>query len=1022
MLNPRAPKNRRTLRFTLTFYALSVMAILATVFLPTRSGAKLQAPRPAVKRSRPPFVAGEALVRYRNEASAKAASLSARTLQVNGRAVAVKIERFGGSELVEGLRLARVPQMDTLAAIGALKQQPDVLYAEPNYILHADNTPNDTQFGNLYGMTKIGAPAAWDTNTGSASVVIGIVDEGIDINHPDLSQNIFTNPSPGAIPGFIGDLHGFNFVDNNGTIPPEDHATHVAGTAGARGNNNLGVVGVNWTVSLMSLRALDPAGGSLSDIIAAYNYARQMRNLFVSSGGAQGANVRVLNNSYGGSGFSQSAFDAISQLNQAGILFVGSAGNTDDGFLNNDINPHYPSDYLLPNVIGVAATQQSDLVSTVSHIGPNSVLIGAPGQSIVSTLPNNTYGSFSGTSMATPHVSGAAGLLLAQNSNLTVNQLKSLLIYNGDVAADLVGKTITGRRLNIANSFAALAENDLIAPGTVTNLHLNSQTGRSLNVGWTASGDNNTTGTASLYDVSFVDSKTGAVVPLKKVVPVASGNGQSVDVKIPYRHTTGTITIREFDNVGNEGIPATLNVSVSFADGDPYATTLGFSQALSAGGTGLNFNCDDCYKTQALPFNFNYFGQAYNTIKISSNGNIFFEPPTAPTRGNGEADDVPSSTVDLNRFRAISGMWDDLDLRTSQRAGADVYMVTPDANRVIFRWEGVPCNFNGSVCTGGAPINFEIELNSNGTIKSRYGSGNTSIFPVVGLSAGEPEAYVIPTHTSEVLSINLTNAQEVTYIPRTVINPVDNNFFFVTQQYRDFLGREPDAGGLGFWSSDINSCGTDPICLTRRRVGISAAFFVEAEFQRTGSFVVRSFRGGLGRRPTFAEFSADRPLIVEGPNLEQTKQAYMLAFVQRGEFTTKYAAATTATAFVDALIASINTNSGVDLTSIRTDMINAYNNGGGTVQGRANATRLAIDATAFQNAEFNPNFVLMQYFGYLQRDPEPAGFQFWLDVLNNRVPGNFQGMVCAFITSAEYQRRFSALTPHSDVECGPPAF
>jgi hypothetical protein len=335
----------------------------------------------------------------------------------------------------------------------------------------------------------------------------------------------------------------------------------------------------------------------------------------------------------------------------------------------------------------------------------------------------------------------------------------------------------------------------------------------------------------------------------------------------------------------------------------------------------------------------------------------------------------------------------------------------------------VPCNFNGSTCQGGDPMNFEIELRSDGTIKSRYGSGNTSIFPVVGISAGEPEAYVIPSHTSEFTPTNLTNAREVTYIPRSVINPYDNNFFFISQQYRDLLNREPDLGGLDFWTSDLNSCGTDQICLIRRRVGISAAFFIELEFQRTGYFVYRSFKGGLGRRPNYAEFTADRPQIVEGPNLEQTKQTYMLAFVQRPEFTTKYAGQNSPEAFVDALIATIQASSGVNLNSMRAALIAKYNTGGGNMnQSRALATRDAIDATAFQNAEFNPAFVLMQYFGYLRRDIDQGGYDFWLAILNNVVPGNFQSMVCAFITSAEYQQRFSNLTPHSNAECGPPAF
>ena len=766
MLKPRVQNRHR--RVALLSFLVFFMLMTAAVLLPTQSGARLKVPQETVplregKRARAPFVAGQVLVRYRDEATAKAQSQSLTTLEVNGRTLPIQVERFGGSEIVEGLRLARVPETDTMAAIAALSAQPNVLYAEPNYILHLDATPNDPQFPQLYGMTKINAPVAWDTTTGSSSVVIGIIDEGVDINHADLTQNIWTNPSPGAIPGFTGDLHGYNFVDNNGTIPAEDHATHVAGTTGARGNNNLGVVGVNWQVGIMSLRALAPTGGSLSDIIDAYNYARQMRQLFISSSGTQGANVRVLNNSYGGSGFSQAAFDAISALNQAGILFVGSAGNTDDGNTNNDLTPHYPSDYQVPNVIGVLMTQQTDLADAGSHIGPNSVLMGAPGRTILSTLPGNTYGNFSGTSMSTPHVSGAAALLCAQNPNLSVQQLKSLIIYNGDVVPDLVNKTITGRRLNVANSLAALAENDAVPPGTVMNLHINTQTGRNLNIGWIAAGDDGNVGTAALYEVSFADAVSGAVTPLKKVLPVGAGGSQSVDVVIPYRHTVGTIRVKGIDNVGNEGGFTSLNVSVAVGAGNPYGIALGGSEGLSAGGTGLGFNCDDCYRTSALPFSFPFFGQNYASVTVSSNGNIYFTPPNPPVRSGGDADDVPSSTVDLSKFKMIAGLWDDLDLRASSRPGADVYVVNPDASRTIFRWVGVPCNFNGSVCTGGAPVNFEIELQSNGFIKIRYGSGNTGLFPVVGMSAGELETYVVSSHTSETLSMNLTDAQSITF-------------------------------------------------------------------------------------------------------------------------------------------------------------------------------------------------------------------------------------------------------------------
>jgi hypothetical protein len=239
---------------------------------------------------------------------------------------------------------------------------------------------------------------------------------------------------------------------------------------------------------------------------------------------------------------------------------------------------------------------------------------------------------------------------------------------------------------------------------------------------------------------------------------------------------------------------------------------------------------------------------------------------------------------------------------------------------------------------------------------------------------------------------------------------IDDSDFYVTQQYIDFLGRFPDSGGYNFWLQELNSCGSNAACIYSRRVGVSAAFFIENEFQRTGSFVYRSFKGGLGRLPDYSEFGPDRRLVVEGPQLEQTKQAYSLAFVQRTEFLNKYAAATNADAFVDALIATVQASSGVSLAGDRASLIATYNTGSDQNQSRALALRQAIDAAAFTNAEYNRAFVLMQYFGYLRRNPDLGGFNFWQDVLNNREVNNYRGMVCAFITSVEYQERFSTAT------------
>ena len=1209
MPNFQVRKDHARVRVAITFCVCLGLIVLALMQFPSGSTAQ-RSVQPSdwkkKKRVRPQFVPGEVLVRYRSESIAQSRTgrnvLAART----GELLPVDVERRKGSDLVEGLRLVHVAPEDTLTAVAALRSQPEVIDAEPNYILHADATPNDPLFldGRQYALQKISASQAWDTTTGSSNVVVAVIDQGIDNTHQDLAANMWQNPVDSSVNGvdddgngFVDDVRGFNFVNNNFQIfsnsDLETHATHVAGIIGARGNNLTGVTGVNWNVRLMSLKFLDEDGfGDTADAIDAVSYAKMMRDLWVSTGGTKGANIRVVNASFGGTEFSQLFQNAINGLNTSGVLFVAAAGNVDDGTRepNNDLVPHFPSSFNVPNVIAVAATDASDTLSSFSHFGKTSVDLAAPGEVILSTTPpctdpgpfpkpcepsfpvgftptQDTYSFFSGTSMSAPHVSGSAALLWAQNPNLTVQQVKGLLLYNGDVFPNLVDKTLTGRRLNVGSSMQSLLENDVTNPGAVTNLQVISQNGRTLNIGWTASGDDaGGGGSAKLYEVNF-DDTSGAVIPLKGVVPVAPGTGQTTTVTIPYRHLTGNIRVVGFDNKGNQSSPVTVPVAVPALDGDPYAITVGGAVPLSTGGQRLNIDGDDRYVDFLLPsgFAFPFFGANFTELTISSNGNLYFSSP--PERHNlpegslDIADDPPGSPKSLGGYAMIAGLWEDLDLTDAARSDAGVYIGTPDANgvlqpmtnnsaKIVFRWQGKPCNFNQVTleCQGGADVNFEIELNRDGTIRSRYGAGNTNLFPTVGIGGGDQDGYVVNTHTSEGTPFSLTNASQITYAPlpqfsattlnasnvelkawtiggRTSVyvklnfldagfrvvdwgnpsqagadfsvntsverfngasvqaitntaqiwdlgtipagnytftfktsgttakvlnfsvsaapppaNPIDDAREFVRWQYKDFLRREPDGPGWDHWTGEITECSdpakrfpgeSEPQCVERKRANTSAAFFLSPEFQNTGYFVLRVYRGSLGRMPHFGgaqtfrdEFTRDAAAV--GANIVQNdalvpavinanKQAFVNEFVTRLEFRTIYDGLNN-TQYVDKLF---QTTGVTPSASDRQALINGLTGGTET---RASVLFKVVDGTttiadghlvfnttygqAFYDNLFNAAFVQMEYFGYLLRDPDDGGYNFWLGKLNQF--GNWVDaqMVLAFIKSPEYRSRF----------------
>lgn len=341
----------------------------------------------------------------------------------------------------------------------------NVEYAEPNYIYHALETPNDPAYSKLWGLNNEGqtdgtvdadidAPEAWEKEKGSREVIVSIIDTGIDYNHPDLAANIWinTNEIPGNgvdddHNGFVDDEHGWDFVNNdNNPIDDHDHGSHCAGTIGAVGNNGKGVVGVNWTVRLMPLKFLNSGGsGSTDDAVKAIIYATD-----------NGANI--LSNSWGGGGSSQALEDAIRYASAHNVLFIAAAGNESK---DNDVKPNYPSNYEVENIIAVAATDDRDDLASFSNYGALTVDLSAPGVEIYSTVTGNGYKYLSGTSMATPHVAGAAALLWAHYlPDVQMRAIKYRIFGAVDRIGNLENYVLLDGRLNVNNG---LTEKPLIS-------------------------------------------------------------------------------------------------------------------------------------------------------------------------------------------------------------------------------------------------------------------------------------------------------------------------------------------------------------------------------------------------------------------------------------------------------------------------------------------------------------------------------------------------------------------------------
>jgi subtilisin family serine protease/subtilase family serine protease len=441
----------------------AIVVLAASSILDTPASTQGRRPRFQVERiNGHDAVAGEVLVKFRR-------ALDELELEAFDRSAdADRHHPVGGA----GVRLVRSRSQSAAALVAMLRAHPDVLFVEPNYVLQALAPPDDPGFPQLWGLRNIGqavnggaagtsgadihAEAAWDVSTGSRSNVVAVLDTGIDYTHPDLAANIWAAPAAftvtlgGASVVCQAGTHGVNVIAR--TCDPMDdhsHGTHVSGTVGGVGNNGIGVAGVNWTASIIGAKFLDADGsGSVADAVDAIEFLISAKQTFAATGAA---NVRVLSASWGGNEFSQALFDEIARAYAHDMLFVAAAGNTG---LPNEWFPTYPATFDIANIIAVAATTNTDARAWFSNYGTTTVDLGAPGVDVYSTLPHNGYGFASGTSMATPHVSGAAALVLSACS-LDTDHLRALIVDTVDPVSGLAAYTITGGRLNVDKAVRA---------------------------------------------------------------------------------------------------------------------------------------------------------------------------------------------------------------------------------------------------------------------------------------------------------------------------------------------------------------------------------------------------------------------------------------------------------------------------------------------------------------------------------------------------------------------------------------
>ncbi len=673
-----------------------------------------------------------------------------------GLNIAQKQDLFGelNGEKLKSFRMGaehwRMTDGDVYEAVSKLEADPRVEYAQPNYVVYALEVPDDSRFDDLWGMHNTGqtggtpdadidAVEAWDVYTGTSDVLVAVIDTGVDYDHPDLVDNIWTNP--GEIPGngidddnngWVDDIHGYDFY-NNDADPMDDngHGSHCSGTIGGVGNNGIGVAGVAWDVSIMGLKFLSSGGsGSTADAVSCVEYATAM-------------GVDIMSNSWGGGPFETVLETAIADANAAGIFFIAAAGNSGS---DNDVNPHYPSSYEVPNVIAVMATNHNDqrVVEPgwwTSSIGATSVDIAAPGLHIWSTTPNNTYSDYSGTSMATPHVAGAVALLRGRFPNISVADGKNLLMTIGnDILPQLDGMCVTSARLNVLK---LIGDPDEIPPSAVNDLAVAGAASNWIEVQWTAPGDDDMVGTASSYDMRWalapiMDEAAwdAAMATTGAPDPGPAGTPETMQIGGLDFNTTYYFSVRAKDEYGNLGGLSNSPAGTTLGIPVVHVAPTSLSTTLETGGTDL----------QTL------------TISNVGEGVLDFQIPTAeyiipakasfPAVQQHEAVYLPKGAVDNRPALLGSGGPDAFGYNwaDSDEAGG------PAFNWIEISTLGTPVSLVDDQVTAAYPLGFvfpfygndfaEFKISSNGFVTFTDNDAAASNQPVP--SVGAPFNLIAP--------------------------------------------------------------------------------------------------------------------------------------------------------------------------------------------------------------------------------------------------------------------------------------